>query len=59
MLTDDVSGLPELWDCQCLVGGHERAEQPVVEQGTRHAASPTTKLANPAHIPTRSMINLR
>ena len=33
MLADDVEGLPELWGCLCLVGGHERAEQPVVELG--------------------------
>ena len=33
MLADDVQGLPEVWGCLCLVGGHEGAEQPVVELG--------------------------
>ena len=23
VLSDDVQGLPELWRCLCLVGGHE------------------------------------
>jgi hypothetical protein len=33
VLADDVQGVPERWGCLCLVGGHERAEQPVVELG--------------------------
>ena len=30
---DDVWGLPEFWGCLGLVGGRERAEQPVVGLG--------------------------
>ena len=35
VLAYNVQGLPELWGCLELVGGHERSEQPVVQLGVK------------------------